>query len=49
MVVWRVLSSTPSSSEAGAELGEAAMLQAVANNLCTFMLSGFLPYAEGCS
>lgn len=49
IVVWTRLSSIPSSSEAGAELGEAAMLWAVANNLCALMLLGSLPYREGCS
>lgn len=47
MVVWKGLSSTPSRSGAGAELGEATVLQAVANNPCALLLSGSLPYPEG--
>lgn len=47
MVVWKGLSSTPSRSGAGAELGEATALQAVANNLFALLLSGSLHYPEG--
>lgn len=40
VVLWKGLSSTPSRSGAGTELGEAAALWAVANKLCVLLLSG---------